>query len=441
MTRNLLGWVFRPLTRSTFLVLLGACLVLRIYLAFDPGYVNDMEMYKQWAVNSALNGLASAYETTSIDYPPLFLYVLYGVGKLYLALAGTAAEPGIVPDSAMLTLLVKTPHLIADLLLGWLLYRLVGRNGLWGATRSGSGWGRLAAVLYLWNPAVLFGSAYWGQPDGIHSLMAIAALSLLVQERMVASGAALSAASLMKPLAAPLVPLMALTAVVRKRWHGALGAGLGGLTAAVAAFLPFILTGRIEGVLRKVLLDVEAMPFTSANGHNLWWILGAWRDANAPVLGPLSPKLLGLLLFGTVYLFLLLRSGTWLPSRRLSPADYGARMFVLAAAVTVTFFFLSTHMHENHLFMALPLLIAVAGRSRSLGRLAVACGLAIFVNMVLHDPELPHRLPGLLSALSPFDDPHLGRYTWLQVVGSFFNSVLVGAIAYRTCAAAWRGAA
>ena len=103
------------------------------------------------------------------------------------------------------------------------------------------------------------------------------------------------------------------------------------------------------------------------------------------------------------------------------------------------FFFLSTHMHENHLFMAMPLLIAVAGRDARLARLAGLCSLAVFLNMVLHDPDLPQLLPGILSRPTSIIDPHfLVPYTWLQVVGSFLNSLLVGWVAGRACFLAWK---
>jgi hypothetical protein len=103
------------------------------------------------------------------------------------------------------------------------------------------------------------------------------------------------------------------------------------------------------------------------------------------------------------------------------------------------FFFVSTHMHENHLFQALPLLLAVAGRSRALAWLAAGCSIAILLNTTLHDPWLPYALPGFLSAESGVLDPHLHRpFTWLQRIGSLSNTLLVASLALGTFRLAMR---
>lgn len=436
MSRAFGKGLFRPLPRTVFVVLLAAYLLLRLYMATLPGYVNDVDSYKRWALGTAAAGLENAYLTTGVDYPPLFLYILYGLGKFYLQLDPSASQAAL-PESALFTFMIKLPHLVFDLAIAALLFWLVGKLGTWGRRRHGPGWGRVAALLYLLNPAVLFGSAYWGQPDSVHTALALAALAALAVGATTTSGALLSAAGLMKPLAAPLVPLLALAAALRAGLRGVLTTAAGGLLVAVLVFLPFARDGKLAFVLRKVLLDVEAMPFTSVNGHNLWWIVGGWQSANAPFLGPLTPKQIGLALFLTLYAALLWRSAAWLRARELAPADVAWRLFLTAAAVTCGFFFLSTHMHENHLFMALPFLLAVCGRDRGLMGLAIGASIAVFLNMALHDPDLPYALPGFLSARAPVTDLHLARlYTWTQVIGMFLNSILVCAVTagavYRT---------
>jgi hypothetical protein len=433
------GIVLKPVPRGVFIGLLVAYVLCRLYLAVLPGYTEDVERYKEWAVGTAINGLGTAYAgAIGVDYPPMFLYPLYVAGKVYLAFEPAGAQ-GKVRDSTFLTLLVKLPHLLFDLLLGGLLWWLVGRGGLWGESRTGEGWGRLAALLYLWNPAVLWDSAYWGQPDGIHSFLALAALAALGLDRAAASGALLSAAALTKPLAAPLVPLLAWAAAARSGLRGFVLAGLGGLAAAVVAFQPFLLSGNLVQALSQVLLDVEAMPNTSANAHNLWWLLGPWRDANATVLGILTPKLIGLTLFGIAYLGLVWRFHRRLRSGEMDDGQYRAQLFLVGSAVVCSFFFFSTHLHENHLFLALPLLLVVAGRRSSLAWLAAGCSVAIFLNGFLHDAELPHRLPSILGSISSVTDPHMHRpYTWLQLVGSNLNSLFVALVAGGVYIAAWR---
>ena len=173
------------------------------------------------------------------------------------------------------------------------------------------------------------------------------------------------------------------------------------------------------------------MPYASVNGHSLWWVVAPWRDATVPLIAGVAPRTLGLVLFLAGYALLLYRSRGWL-ARGYDP-ERAARLFVLAAAIAVWFFFVSTHMHENHLYQALPLLLAVAGRSRALAWLTAGCSVAILLNTALHDPWLPYALPGFLSAESGTLDVHLDRpYTWLQRIGSLLNTLLVAGVAYGT---------
>ena len=420
MTASAGRGILRPISRGVFFASLFAYVLLRLWLASLPGYEVDVNQYKEWALGSGLMGFPAIYEVTSADYPPLSLVAFYGVGSAFVAFQ-PPFESGEIPVGIVPTFLIKLPHLIFDLLIGGLLVWLVGRLGLWGANRRGEGWGRLAACLYWWNPAVLFGSAYWGQFDSLHTFLALVAIAALGADRMALAGGALAAASLSKPLAAPLVPFLAITALLRRGLSGFMTAGVAGLAVAVLVFSPFWLTGRLLPVLERVLGDVDAMPYTSANAHNLWWWIGPWQDASALWLGPLSAREIGIGLFLLVYLAMLLRTHQWL--RSATGVEYRAGLFVVAAAVISSFFFLSTHMHENHLFLALPLLLAVAGRNRRLAALAALCTLAVFLNEFLHDVEWPYRLPGVLAETTLRVDPHLGRpYPGFQLVGSYANS-------------------
>ena len=427
--------IARPVPRGAFIAIALVYLVLRLWMATLPGYINDVESYKEWALDVAIAGLPRAYEASRVDYPPLYLYVLWSLGRAYVSGTG-----GIEQDTTLLTFLIKLPHVLFDLALGGLLLIAVGLRGSWGAKRS-LGYGRLAALLFWFNPATLFGSAYWGQPDGVHSSLAFAAMLALGAGATAGSGAWLSAAGLMKPLAAPLVPLLAVAAWIRAGWKGVLRCGLGGLATAVVVFMPWILTGRIVPVLQKVLGDVEAMPFTSVNGHSIWWILRPWEFANKPWLGPFTPKQIGLAMMGAALLFILWR--LFAARERLraaADAEWGAMLMLCSAATIACFFWLSTHMHENHLFMAIPFLLAVAGRSRGLAWLFVAASIASFTNMFLHDLDIPYQLPAPLNAFTGVVDPHMPEryYTWVQYVGSFLNALLVSVVAIGSLWQVWR---
>ena len=461
-------------SRSAFRVALLLYLPLRLFMAMLPGYPGDVQGYRDWSLGSAYYGFAEAYRHTAIDYPPTLLYVLYPIGVAYLHLHPEIAEgkfkrlpwgeyfvrtrdgrlfrswtkklrhfprPDLpassLPDVRLFEAAVKLPYLVFDLALAGLLYWLVAQ-GSWGESRAGPDRGRLAALAYLWNPAVLLCSGYWGQADPIHSALVVASLAALASHRLVRAGVFLAVGGLMKPLAAPFVPLLAIAAVARHRLRGLAQSGGGGLAAAVVIFLPFAIAGYGVETLEAVLLDLEAMPATSLNAHNLWWLLGAWKPANQPVLGPLTATQVGLALFVAGYAALLLRSWSWLNDPDIGRSPLAARLCLFGAAVGSGFFFFSTHMHENHLFIALPLLLCVAGRSPALAWLAVAASAVCFANMALHDHDLPQLLPGILAEASEHRDGLSKRMlTWTQLVGSYANSLAAGAVTFAIYRQAW----
>jgi hypothetical protein len=422
-----------PVGPTAFWALILVYLPLRLWLATLPGYAPDLDYYKRGAIGAARFGMALAYEMTDFDYPPLFLYVLYPIGTLGLWLAGDGAM-----QSPLFTFMIKAPYLVFDLLVAWMILRLVS-SGLWGPARAGGGWARLAALAYLWNPALLWATGYSGFPDQIHTGFALLALALVARQRWAYSGAMLAAGGLMKPLIAPLVPLLGLLAMLRARLRGVVAVTAAGLGVAIVAFLPWVLTGRGMRTVRQVLLDFDIMPHTTVHAHNLWWMLGGPQPANTPLIGPLTPTVIGLGMFGLALAALMLRSRAWILAPGKPTSEFASRLFTLAAAVSALYFFLTTHLHENHLFLTLGLLLCVAGRSRGLVWLTAGCSVSLLLNMALHDLELPYLLPLGLSAESPvfgsiFDRP----FTWLQLIGGSLNAALVGAVTLGSCVAVWR---
>lgn len=362
-------------------------LVLRGVMLFHPGYQDDLKAYRRWAVAAAEHGLGRVYSTSDMDYPPLYGYVLLPLGKIYQALS-----PG---DPRVWTALVKLPPLAFDLAIAGLLFHMGARAEREQAS-GGQPWRWLLPGAYLANPAVVFDTGYWGHPDSIHSFFVLAATALSASGRGALAFAALALAALMKPLAAPFFPLLAALVLLRS---GAASLLRGVAAAALATglvFLPFLLAGEAAAVVQRVLLDLDAMPYTAVNAHNVWGLFGGWRAADAPLLGPLTATHVGLAAFGALLLALLLLA------RRLH-AEGGVdaqRAAILAAAAFFSFFMLSTHMHENHLFVVLPLLAAAAPAGRAWRRLFVAVTVAVLMNLALHDPEIPGRWPFTLGGVT-----------------------------------------
>jgi len=417
-------------TRIHFVTALALWFVLRIGLGLLPGYPSDVVQIKSWALSSAVHGPAAIYETSTYDYPPVFSYLIYPLGKLYLALhpeigaaemtrgegdllrfrssdgtlyrhpsfprarSGVSSRPRFesLPGSQGFSLLVKLPGLFFDLVIAAVLFRLVSSGGTWGPTRTSPRWGRLAAAAWLWNPALLWNSGYWGMPDPIHGAFALVAVTSLGVARWGKSGAAMAIAVLMKPLAAPLVPLWVWVIAARSGGPG-LARGLGAAVGATSlVFWPFFVWGDGPTVVARVFADLSAMPFTSINAHNLWLFIGPWKPTSTPLFLGLSSGVIGPGLALAAIFVLLFVNRTWLvggrEEDRVDPKIFTGRLLVVASAIAGSFFLVSTHMHENHLFTAIPFITAVAGRDRRLAWLTVGLSGAFFFNLVLHDPSL-----------------------------------------------------
>lgn len=378
--------------------------------------------------------------------------------------AATAASLAAA-NSKVFNLLIKLPPLLFDLGIGWILFRLGKRADAArgrprsGADRSGASrnrrrlrWSFVLPAAYLLNPVVFMDVAYWGAPDSIHSFFVLASFLVLGFPGLLhirlpgrrapamdqadedtgqpfgrpaappprswndarsawAPWVLLSLATLMKPLGAPYYPLLLVLTWIWCGWRGVVIGGLAALGTVLVVFAPFLLAGQTASVFKRVLGDIGLMPFTSSNAHNLWWALGAWKPADNPVAGPFSLTHFGLAGFGLAYLALLVAA------RRARAAARGAltgpMALLLALGVSFSFFMLSTHMHENHLFLAIPLVLALVPfdrpGDRAFALLAGALTVGISLNLVLHDPVLMTRLPLAIGGQTGTMNPDLLR--------------------------------
>jgi Gpi18-like mannosyltransferase len=252
-----------------------------------------------------------------------------------------------------------------------------------GATRAG-----VAGALYVANPAALFDAAHWAQPDGAHSLFSVLAVGWLSAGYPLWAWSAMALGALAKPQAWAILPLVALASCREFGiWRLLAGAGIAAAIGAVTV-IPLLSTGRLGELLGLPGTISSVMPAVTANAHNTWWLLFAYRGTNplfssdtARWVGPLSYRTVAAALVGVQLLFTY-----WLYwTRRASLAE--------AAALGVLGWFLfTTQAHENHLFFVLPLL-AIAWPQRP--RLLLVFGmlsLTVLLNMALHDQLLLESL-------------------------------------------------
>lgn len=384
----------------TLILILCLSAILQLLIASAPNRNGDVLENRIWTRALVDRGIVDAYDDPSltslgavVDYPPVFPYVLLGAGRIVRFGAPQLFQSDVVGD-----FLVKLPPIIANLMIALTLFLSL--------SKSKPAVGLLAAALYAFNPAVLFDTCYWGQPDSICALLILLS-ALLAVRRPGWSFLCVILAVLTKPLAYPFLPLIAFAIVKQHGLRALLFSAIAGAILAGLVFSPFILAGSLPMIFSKLFTQLDMMPFVSVNAHNLWWSLGRgipWAPADESLIPGISYRILGLAFFGSYGLLVLVKYGR---------SQTTEALFRAAASLAFGFFMLSTHMHENHLFYFLPLLSLFCFEIKSLKLVYLSISLTLLLNMALHDPFLiyalkPYRLgpevsiPPQVDTLPPF---------------------------------------
>lgn len=353
-------------------LLFAGSAVLQVLVATIPDAMGDLLSYRLWSRSVAERGVVAAYlpadaaAPAPVDYPPLI--------PLLLAPLGAADRALRMPDHALDTL-IRLVFVLASLLLAWLLHQDL-------RDRLGPAAAAQAAALYLFHPGVVFDTAYWGQADAVSTLFVVGTAVALRRERPEWAWVAFALAVLTKPLAYAFAPVVLPWTLWRFGWRRTARCAAAFSATALVVCLPFVAAGRSAALLRLLSAQVDAMPYASVNAHNLWWLVQGgrpWAPADASLAGALSFRDASLALLAVFY------AATLVHLRRARDA----RALPLAfASAAFGFFVLATHMHENHLFPAIPLLLLVGLDGRRLRAAFAAVSIVLLANLVLHDPNL-----------------------------------------------------
>jgi hypothetical protein len=390
------------------LLLLGLALRLAIAYVFFPGsgFAADIGTFTSWAGTLASVGPGRFYESAGFaDYPPGYLYVLWligGLGNLLAPLAGGNA-------SAAITGLIKIPPMLADIAVGYLLYRLV-RS--WAGPRPAAArLGLVAAGVYVFNPVTWYDSALWGQTDAVGALVLLLAVAALVRGNSEGAAALTIIAALVKPqFGVVMVPVTGSVLLYRHLFRVGSGPhnsillperlsamrawfeqerGLWRLVSSTAVgllvllvlLLPFNLD--LIGFLELMAGTAGGYPFLSVNAYNPWALIGAdgragladgggWSPDTVPLLGPLPGVIIGAALLAASFLLVGIRL-MWHSDRR--------SIVIALVVVALAFFVLPTRVHERYMFPIFALLPLLAVVDRRWLWALVVLSVAAFINM------------------------------------------------------------
>lgn len=361
------------------------------------GKQGDIAIYIALAWKTVGHGIHSAYVQVSdsppSDNPPVLLYPFWFLGWLYEKLISPLFAQTRLGDPAMLRFMLRLPGLAADLLAGALIFRVLRQR----CSFQAAVW---AAATYIFNPALIFDSAYWGQTAAAHSLFMLLSVIAVDRRRYEWAGAALAGAILTKPQAVAIAPLVLFLAI---RERGVLRLIAGGVVASLLITAPFILTGNTASVVEQYAQIAKFHPFIAPNAHNFWWFVtgGAGWQHDTTSIGPMSFRTAGFLLFAAATVLSIVL--VW-RDRKL--------LFLVAAYQSLAFFMLNTQIHENHLLAMFAPLVIAAAIDRSLWWFYGGFTLTSTANMTLHDPRLFAWLGYPMNEI--YGGPALAAVRWVN---------------------------
>jgi hypothetical protein len=191
-------------------------LAIRLVLAPLTQFTYDPVVWYS-AGNDMLAGL-SPYYTKTYSYPPLWAYTYFP----FLLVASLLVDPrtfgthiaqmdwislvlGYSPTilSPVFLLAVKLPLIIADIVTGFLIYRLARGFSTFNLARK-------AYVFWLFNPLVIWTSAVHGAFDVVPAMFTVLALAFVLRAKYIQTGMSLSIAILYKLYPVYLLPLYAI---------------------------------------------------------------------------------------------------------------------------------------------------------------------------------------------------------------------------------------
>ena len=361
MTINL-SWERREV--AALAGLLSLSFLVRLLLFPLPGYQIDTTDFTIWLSTAANHGIRSFYSIVWSDYPPFNIYVFWVFGSLgkSLSLFGTN----------LVNYVIKLPPNLFDVATGFLIYAFV-------RARLSFRMALLTLAFYVFNPAVIFNAAVWGQYDAIYTFFLVFSLVLFFARKPEFSAVAIALGLLTKPQGIALLPLIAFIIFIQFGWRRFLTSVAAFAATVIVVILPFQWSNPVSFLSNIYFGAYQGYTYTSINAFNIWAFQGFWKPDNIPYFSLGTFKigyffLTGWILFGVVTVFML-----YLVHKR-SKMSNGLVIVFAAFVFLFSFFMLPTRIHERYLFPALSIGALLVPFFKKTRLIYIGVSLTCFVN-------------------------------------------------------------
>jgi Gpi18-like mannosyltransferase len=351
--------------------------VIRLLFSFLPSFTVDMGTWFSWADRLAKLGLARFYsDSVWTQYTPGFLYWLWFGGRA-----------GWVND-----FLIKTPTILADVLTGLLIWKVISKKNKKLALFS--------FLFYSLNPVVIFNGSVWGQIDGILTLFLFLSVFFLIYKQSISlAGFFMGVAFLIKPQALALAIPLTLIAVNKFKSQKLIRGSLVAIMTILVGSLPFFPNNPILGLPDLIVKMGKHYSYTSVFAFNTWSLVGMWKPDQLFFWWGLGLYLAAVIAILFVY------------KNRLKNVP---QVFLFISLFLFAFFLFPTRVHERYLFPFFAFFLTAAGLLKNKKLFAT-----YFVLSFLH-------LVNLYYPYAYYTDNFLRSEVLLEVIG--FLAPLIGSV-------------
>jgi Gpi18-like mannosyltransferase len=331
-------------------------LVFRLLLV-PVAHHGDLNNNISWGNSALARGFNGYYEGTIWEYsapnqPPLYI-VLFTVTSLIFKIISSFSQYlnnaiSIFPSSFIwfwdrwgMEYLVKLPGILADLAIGYLIYK---KRGL------------TLATVWIFNPVSWYNSAIWGGTDPIVNLLGFIAILALLEKKFLRFGIFITISILFKASLIIFTPVLIFVAVSQRysfqSWCKCVIACL--ITALFITFpfhMAIDLPTWLVNLYQNRILSGEIGSLT-ANAFNFWWLIDPGKTLDSTIYLSQTAHTWG-------YVISVAALAAILFFLKKKYSEKGIH-FALALSALGTFLFM-TRIHERYLYPFFPIATLLVG--------------------------------------------------------------------------------
>lgn len=327
-------------------VILGFALVARLLMApYAKGFSNDINLFKAWGMLMSQDPIGFYDKVAFCDYPPFYIYILGLFCKVATLL-------GIDPAGTLFTLVIKSPPIIADIISGYLIFKLT-------EGKMKENWRLFFVALYVFNPMTILDSAVWGQVDAIWAMFVLLAVNAVADERYNLSSFLFALAIMVKPQGVFVGPVLLFAVLKKKDSLQILKSGAIIIGTMAAAWLPYLIQNGPLWVFEMFGRTAGGYKYASVNSFNFFAMLGLnWVPDNNTFLS------ISYFTWGIIFLIVVVLLAGYIYFKISD--KYKTLPYLLALMLSVCVVVFTVRMHERYMFPAIifSLIVAFMDNSR-----------------------------------------------------------------------------